>query len=116
MTKPTLFLLQPSFLDPAAGTGLFFCPHSATVEGLLSFFPVLRERLEVRFVDFPRPRSAVVAELGEAHQACPVLVLPPGWTGPTASGQQANGRTFFVGATDIASFLALWAGISLPHP
>jgi hypothetical protein len=114
--KPILFMLRPSFPDAKVGPGTFFCPHTATVEGLLAIYPGLRERLDVRHVDFARPRHAVIAELGEAHQICPVLVLPAGWPDAPASARRAEGRAFFVGATEIAEFLALWAGIDRPHP
>lgn len=113
--RPLLFILKPGFADPGAGPGLFHCPHCAAVEGLLAFHPELRERLEVRYVDFERPRREVVAELGEAHQACPVLVLPPG-ARTAVPGRSAAGRTFYVGAAEIAGYLAQWAGSSLPHP
>jgi hypothetical protein len=115
MTRPRLFLLRPSFPDPAAGPGVFYCPHCVTVEGLLSFHPGLRERLDVRYVGFARPRHEVIAEIGAANQACPVLVMPPGVEGPVP-GRNAAGRTFYVGATEIAGFLAEWAGIGRPHP
>lgn len=116
MTRPCLFLLKPSFPDPRAGPGLYFCPHCATVEGILSLYPAVRERLDVRYVDFPRPRSEVVEILGAEHQACPVLVLPAEWPEPKVPCRQANGRLFFVGAAEIAAFLAEWASIGLPHP
>lgn len=116
MMRPVLFVLKPSFADPKAGSGTFFCPHSATVEGLLSFHPELRERLDVRYVDFARPRREVIAELGEANQVCPVLILPRDWPEAVATGRRAEGRTFFVGATEIATFLAGWAGTGMPHP
>jgi hypothetical protein len=45
-----------------------------------------------------------------------VLVLPAGWPDAPASARRAEGRAFFVGATEIAEFLALWAGIDRPHP
>jgi hypothetical protein len=114
--RPKLFILKPSFADPKVGPGVFFCPHSAMVEGLLSFYPTLREQLDVRYVDFPRPRHEVIAEVGEAHQACPVLVLPQGMATPETAGRSANGRSFFVGATEIGTFLAGWAKIGMPHP
>ena len=116
MMRPLLFILKRSFADPKAGPGMFFCPHSATVEGLLSFHPELRTRLDVRYVDFARPRREVIAELGEANQACPVLILPRDWPEAVATGRRAEGRTFFVGATEIAGFLSEWAGIGMPHP
>ncbi|MCA2979401.1 MAG: DUF3088 domain-containing protein [Myxococcaceae bacterium] len=114
--RPQLFLLEPSFSDPAVGPGTFFCPHCAVVEGLLSYSPALRERLDVTYVRFERPRPEVVAVLGVAHQACPVLVLPEGAPTPAAPSRTANDRTFFVGATEIAAFLSEWASIGRPHP
>lgn len=113
---PKLFILKPSFQDPKAGTGEFFCPDSVAVEGLLTVFPAVRQRLEVCHVDFARPRVAVVAELGEANQACPVLVLPADWPSLPANARRSQGRAFFVGAGEIGSFLAQWAGIPRPHP
>ena len=65
MERDVLFLLRPDFRDAAQGEQPFFCPDSALVEGLLSFYPQLRQRLDVRYVDFPRPRPAIVALLGE---------------------------------------------------
>jgi hypothetical protein len=114
--RPKLFLLKPSFVDPKAGPGDWFCVHCAMLEGLLLQHPDMAAQLDVHRIDFERPRPAVIAELGEAHQVCPVLVLPPGWQGPTAGGREANGRTFFVGDHDIAVFLATWAGTPKPHP
>lgn len=113
---PKLFILKPSFPDAKAGDGLFFCPHSATVEGLLAFYADLRRRLDVRYIDFPKPRKEVIDEIGEAHQSCPVLILPPGWPDPPESARRANGRAFFVGADEIARFLAQWACTGRPHP
>lgn len=114
--RPLLFLLEPSFPDPGVGPGLFFCPHCATVEGILAYYPAVRERLDVRHVAFQRPRAAVIEVLGPEHQACPALVLPPDWTESRAPCRRAHGRIFFVGAGEIAAFLAEWAGIALPHP
>lgn len=116
MTKPILFLLRPSFPDPRVGPGAYYCPHCAAIEGLLAYFPELRERLDIRHVDFARPRREIVAEVGEANQACPVLVLPLGWQAAPATARRAEGRAFFVGAEEIGRFLADWCGIALPHP
>jgi hypothetical protein len=116
MMRPLLFILKRSFADPKAGSGMFFCPHSATVEGLLSFHPELRTRRDVRYGDFARPGRAVIAELGEANQACPALIPPRARPEAVAPGRRAEGRTFVVGATEIAGFLSEWAGIGMPHP
>jgi hypothetical protein len=71
--KDQLFLLSPGFRN--AGLGPFYCGDSVAVEGLLGFFPVLRELVEVHYIAFARPRAALVDLLGEAHQSAPVIVL-----------------------------------------
>ena len=68
-----LFLMKPGF--PNAGLGPFYCGDSVPVEGLLGFFPELRDKLDVTYIDFPRPRQAIVDLVGEANQSVPVLVL-----------------------------------------
>ena len=70
MERDTLFLLKEAFVD--GGGQPYFCPDCATVNGVLSYFPALRHDLDVRYVDFQRPRSEIVALLDEAHQ---------GWSG-----------------------------------
>lgn len=49
LLKDQLFLLNPGFKDDA-GDGPFYCGDSVPVEGLLSFFPALREEIDVRYV------------------------------------------------------------------
>jgi len=74
-----LFLIKADFLDLKRADGLnYFCPDCATIEGILSFYPELRNKLDVNYVDFLRPRKALVDLLGEANQSCPVLVLEDG--------------------------------------
>jgi len=70
---PILFLLNPGFT--VQGSGPFFCPECALIEGLLSYYPQLARELDVQRVDFVRPRLAVASLLGEANQACPALVF-----------------------------------------
>jgi hypothetical protein len=113
--RPTLFLLAPDFLDPALGEGPWYCPHCATIEGLLSMYPVLRARLDVRRIGFAKPRSELVALLGPEHQSCPCLVLPIDAEPPSIEHRTANGRRFLVGAAQIGAHLAAWAGIGRPH-
>ena len=74
-----LFLIKPDFKDLNRGDEIkYFCPNCVTLEGLLSFYPRLRNELEVHYVDFVRPRPAIVDLIGEANQSCPVLVLDDG--------------------------------------
>lgn len=76
MIKDQLFLLKPGFFKESAGP--FYCSDSVAVEGLLGFFPLLREAVDVHYIDAPRPRAAIVALIGEANQSAPVLVLGSG--------------------------------------
>jgi len=71
--KDQLYLLKPGFNN--ADLGLLYCGDSVAVEGMLSFFPTLREVVDVHYLDFPRPRAALVEALGEANQSVPVLIL-----------------------------------------
>jgi hypothetical protein len=72
MGKHTLFILNPGFFDREEGP--FFCPHNAAIEGLLKYAPELETKLDVRRIDFKRPRPAIVELLGKENQNTPVLV------------------------------------------
>lgn len=116
MARDMLFLLKPDFMHD--GKGPYYCPSCASLEGVLGFYPRLRAVLEVRYVDFPRPRAAVIAELGADHQGLPALVIH---TQPGA-GQLAgldvlegNGRRFLNNVADIGRYLARTRGIGEPH-
>ncbi|MBM3874654.1 MAG: DUF3088 domain-containing protein [Verrucomicrobia bacterium] len=114
-SRDHLFLLSPLFPDAKLGPGLYHCPECAQVEGLLSFFPFLRSRLEVSYVDFPRPRAAVVPLVGPENQGCPVLVLGAGSVAPAGAKVGPAGRAFVSGAAAISTYLAAAHGISQPH-
>ena len=73
-----LFLLKPDFQDTKRADGKsYFCPNCAILEGILVYYPSLRDKLEIHYVDFVRPRKVLVDLLGEANQSCPVLVTGP---------------------------------------
>src|SRR5256885_4680130 len=59
MSRDHLYLLKPDFFDN--GKGPYFCPGCAQIVGLLDFYPELKQRLSVEYVDFPRPRSKLAA-------------------------------------------------------
>lgn len=115
MTLDRLYLLKPGFMDK--GEGPYFCPGCAQMVGLLEFYPALKSRLELRYLDFPRPRPELVELLGDQHQSCPVLVLKDAPAGIPASIplQQAKGHWFVEGADDISRYLAHVSGIGIPH-
>lgn len=78
MTRDTLFLLEHEFADPAlGGERIFYCKDCMTIEGLLATFPERAVNIDVVRVPWPRPRTAVVAAIGETHQNLPALV----WNG-----------------------------------
>ena len=70
MARDQLFLLKPDFRDDSGGP--WYCPSCATLEGVLGFYPRLRELLDVQYLDFPRPRAAVIAAIGAENQGLPV--------------------------------------------
>ena len=111
MSKDKLFLLKPDFRKEDSGP--FYCPECALVEGVLSFYPRLRDKLEVWYVDFAKPRAPVVAELGDANQGCPVLVLATASQVPdtTLEVKEANGRRFITNESHIRRYLAAAYGI-----
>jgi hypothetical protein len=110
-----LFLLTPLFPDPKLGPGAYYCPECAQMEGVLSFFPFLRSRIDVSYVDFPRPRPAVVALVGSENQGCPVLVLGTAAVAPVGAKIGPTGRAFLSGAGPISEYLAATHGVSRPH-
>jgi len=74
-----LFLLKADFKDLNRGDDKrYFCPDCVMIEGLLSYYPRLANELEVKYVNFARPRPVLVDLLGEENQSCPVLVLEDG--------------------------------------
>ncbi|WP_341835730.1 DUF3088 family protein [Chitinophaga pollutisoli] len=54
-----LFLLKPDFPDEKLSLPgqTYYCPACAWIEGILHYYPFLRDRMEVIHVDFPRPRG-----------------------------------------------------------
>ncbi|HVL48558.1 MAG TPA: DUF3088 domain-containing protein [Candidatus Thermoplasmatota archaeon] len=114
--KDTLFLLKPGFLD---GSSRFFCGECAMVEGMLSFYPPLREKLDVRYVGYARPRSDVIALVGEENQGVPLLVLGDRermkGAPPSIEWGEADGRTFIQHPFQICEYLAARYGADRPH-
>jgi hypothetical protein len=117
MARDQLFLLNPGFMD--GDTGPCYCPASATLAGVLAFYPKLRTALDVRNVDFPRPRAAVIEAIGAENQGLPVLVVAPDPAADKALAgldvKEAKGRRFLQSAGDIGRYLARRHGIGEPH-
>ena len=118
MSKDQLFLLPPAFPDPALGPGTFHCIECARLEGLLSYQPALRTQIDVHHIPHARPRAALIALLGEAHQNCPTLVV--GSTSPAMTAlvtrSPVTGRDYCTGVDAITAYLVAVYGVSAPHP
>jgi hypothetical protein len=111
--KDRLYLLKPNFLDQGKA---YFCPGCAQVEGMLSFYPTLREKIEVHYIEFPRPRLSLVAEIGEDNQGCPKLVLGGEYGIPKkVTVGEAKEHRFISASLEICRYLASAYGVGEPH-
>jgi len=114
MAKHILFLLKPGFYD--GDEGPFFCPHSASMEGLLKYAPEIEKAIDVRRIDFQRPRLEIVDLLGEENQGTPVLVIDENREAiPDVQVSVKTGRAFIVGEIEISKFLHRDLGVIKPH-
>ena len=115
MNKDILFLLQPGFHDGDAGP--FFCPDCASLRGVIGFYPRLEEELEIRIVDFARPRLDLRPFTGESAETCPVLIL----SSPSPARlegidvQVHHGHRFINEPDRIVTYPARAYRIGLPH-
>jgi hypothetical protein len=113
MTKDILFLLAPGFEDNGRRE---FCPECAELWGVLSYFPAIREALDIRYEPLAHPRAGLTALLGEGEWSCPALVLAAGAdAGPQAIVKTANGARFLDNARDIAKYFAHRYGTPFPR-
>lgn len=104
--KDVLYLMKPGFVN--AGLGPFYCGDSVSVEGLLGFYPALREKVDVVYIDFPRPRQAIVDVIGEDQQSVPVLILADDSIEPDAvRTRSAAGRRFIADEKQIREYLSI---------
>jgi hypothetical protein len=103
--------MKPGFTN--AGMGPFYCGDSVSVEGFLSFFPALRAKIEVAYVEFPRPRLPIADLLGEENQSIPVLVLDGEPSSDRVAVRRAKGISFITNERDIRRYLS--ATFELPE-
>ena len=74
MTK--LFLLTPNFPDKKLSeSDLYFCPDCAMIEGVLKYYPKIKEKIEIIYVEFETPRQEIINLVGKNYQGCPILII-----------------------------------------
>jgi len=115
MLKDVLFLLKPGFHDEKGCS--FLCPNCAAVEGFLKCAPQVESHLDVRRIDFQRPRKEIVELIGASNQGCPVLVLLGTSDLPAeAKRSEETGKAYISGSIQICDFLGRKFGVPRPHP
>jgi hypothetical protein len=116
--KDSLFLLKRDFEDQAQPGIRFVCPECVFVEGLLSYYPYLRDHFDVLYVDFQRPRPEVIKLIGEENQSCPVLVLHGRPVQEVEDEMPVGhyGEVYFIsGQEDIARYFSIALGVARLH-
>jgi Protein of unknown function (DUF3088) len=113
-----LFLLHPGFSDnerlPAGQT--FYCPYSAFIEGVLAYYPDLRNKIEIHYVDFQRPRKEIIELLGEENQGCPLLIADESCHCMEMISFKSYGSYQFINdANQIAQYFSCKFQLSFPH-
>lgn len=113
MTRDTLFLLPPGF---EANGRREFCPECAEIWGVLSWYPAIRETLDIVYVGIAHPRGPIIALLGAGDHNAPTLVLAPDTPrAPGISYREAGGFAFLPSARLIARHFAALHGTPVPR-
>jgi len=113
MQKPILFLLAPGFED---NNRREYCPECAEMWGVLSYFPAIKEAVEIRYEAIEHPRAGLVDLLGAGHHNCPTLVLPKDTEIPDGvRGKTANGYAYLPSARGIGIYFAKLYGTPIPR-
>jgi hypothetical protein len=113
MKKDKLFVLKPNFTDKA---GDYFCPYSAQVIGFLTYYPEVRDTIQLVELDFPKPRKPLVDLVGEQHQSAPMLVLAGDPASvPEVKISESNSHKFVEKTIEILRYLAATRGVPAPH-
>ena len=115
-----LFLLKPNFGDLNIGDSgqQYYCPHCAMIEGVLSYYPQLKEKIQLIYIEFPRPRHQLIEFVGKENQGCPNLVISKNKDSIVDTSYfNKKGDYLFVNKKElIARYLADKYHIAIPHP
>lgn len=114
-----LFLLKPDFPDKSIDIySRFYCPHCAMINGVINYYPKLKELVEIIYIDFERPRNQLVELVGAENQGCPNLVIRKSEVNKNidVSYFSSWGENFFVNDEFlIAKYLSARYTIGKPH-
>ena len=74
----------------------------------MSFFPQLRQLVDIHYLEFPRPREPLVKALGDQYQSLPVLILAANrkLKDKELQPSNANGNWFFADQSSIRHYLS----------
>lgn len=87
------------------------------LEGVIKYYPELKDHFEIVYIDFPRPRNKVIDLLGEENQSLPSLVINNNVMDLSSlNAKYSNDQLFLISAEDILKYFAQQHGIPLPHP
>lgn len=114
-----LFLLNPNFTDSNVDTNnqMYYCPFNALVEGVLAYYPYLRQKLIITYIEFPRPRQPIIDEIGGNNQGTPILVIENRNTDLISLKTNTYEDKIFINdANEIVKYFTLAFDIGLPHP
>ena len=111
--KDKLFVLRPGFDDKGV---TYFCPFSAQVIGFLTYYPQVKDSIDVVELEFARPRKPLVDLVGEDHQAAPILVFANEPVAvPNVKIGEANSHKFVEKTIEILRYLAATRSVPAPH-
>jgi hypothetical protein len=111
--RDTLFVYRPRFDEKGI---TYFCPYSAQVIGYLTYFPAVRESLDIIELDFTKPREPLARMLDPDHQAAPILVLGGDRVDvPNVKFAEAGGHWYVEKTIEILRYLAATRSTPVPH-
>ena len=111
--KDRLFVFRPGFTDKGS---TWFCPYSAQVIGFLTYYPHVRESVDLVELDFAKPRHPLVGLVGAQHQAAPMLGLGDNVVnGPDVTLGETKGHRTVEKTIEILRYLAATRSVPGPH-
>lgn len=111
--KDRLYLLAPGFADNDRRE---YCPECAEMWGVLSYYPAIKEAVEIIYQPIAHPRPALVEALGEGRWNCPSLILAEDSdAGLDARVKLVRGHRILDNARDIGKYFAHRYGTPFPR-